>query len=159
MHIKCEELIQTVAWFKGRIYRAWTVKHSIIHHFSSHSESVGLHKVNRAEDRGVVRHLPILKKKFVCISLVAVLLFGNLGNHITVKVQVLSSQTPPMQNWISLLQLRAPRCAQFPECDGHLLLSSLQRCQRADTSVADGQGALVFMWKLETQFWSPRPDS
>lgn len=57
------------------------------------------------------RHFFILKKS-ICISLVAVMVSGNLGNHIAIKSkEVLSSQTPPMAKLIALPQLIAPRCA------------------------------------------------
>lgn len=48
---------------------------------------------------------------------------------------------------------------QFPNYDGHLLFSTLQRSQRADRSVAGAQGLLTFVWKLENQFWPPCLDN
>lgn len=87
------------------------------------------------------------------MSLEDVLVFGNLGNHIAIKSkEMLSSQIPPIAKLIALPQLIAPRCAQFPNYHGHPLLSTSQRNQRADRSVAGAQdySPLCGSWRLSS---------
>lgn len=89
MHVKCKELTEQWPDLKAEFLE---FEHSIICPFC-HAEipllwvGIGWHVQGwqSKEGHGTDRHFLILKKKSKCMSLEAVVVFGNLGNHIAIK--------------------------------------------------------------------------